>query len=89
MKKYFSLLIFVPFLAFAKAPDLLTLTLELGFLLVLIISLVKFSIPIAQKSLVFAAYIIVGILTKSIIIPIILSVAMLVYFLKKNDSNNK
>ena len=89
MKKKFSLFVLIPTIAVANAPDFITLSLELGFLAVLIVLLIKASFSIEKKALLFALYISLGILTKTIWLPVILTAGLFWYFHKSEHSNNE
>ena len=87
MKRFALLLIAAPTLALANAPGMMTLTFELGFMAVLIIGLVKAEFSLEKKGIVFIAYVALGVLTKTIWIPIIIASALYFYFIKTNTDD--
>lgn len=81
MKNISVLLIFFPLVVFAgDKPSLTTLWLDLGFLLVVMISLKIAHFSMKNKAIIFITYILAGIITKTIWFPVILWIVMYIYF---------
>ena len=67
---------------------MLNLTLELIFLALVLISLYKAHFSNSIKSIIFGAYVVLGILTKTIWFPVLVWIAMWLYFTKEYNQSH-
>lgn len=79
----FTILSMTPLAAFAATPSMTSLWLELIFIIVVIISLKIANFSNKNKLIVFITYILIGILTQTIWLPVLLWIGLYIYF-KKN-----
>ncbi|MBL4660077.1 MAG: hypothetical protein JKY19_06955 [Alcanivoracaceae bacterium] len=79
-------LLSLPFAVFASdKPSMTSMWLELIFLIVMMISLKIADFSVKNKFIIFASYILSGIITKTIWFPVVLWVVMYFIFRSKAD----
>lgn len=87
MVQIFSLLTLFPTLALAQSnPSMTSLWLELTFLIVMLLSLKVASFSAKNKLIIFATYVLSGVVTKTLWLPVILWLLMY-YIFRQQDSN--
>ncbi len=85
MKLVLSFLVLLPMVVFAaNKPSMTAMWLDLIFLIVLLIALKIAHFSNQGKLIIFISYILLGILTKTIWLPVILATALFYYFNKKD-----
>ncbi len=88
MVQIFSLLVLISPLALAQNnPSMTTLWLELIFLVVMLVSLKIASFPVKNKFIIFATYVLSGVLTKTLWLPVVLWLIM--YYIFRQQDNNQ
>ncbi len=86
MKLIFVILAAFPQLVFAAdKPSMTTLWLDLGLLVLMLVSLKIAQFSIKNKAIIFITYILGGIITKTIWLPVLLWIGLYIYFTKNSD----
>lgn len=86
MKFIFVILAVFPQLVIAAdKPSMTTLWLDLGLLVLMLVSLKIAQFSIKNKAIIFITYILGGIITKTIWLPVLLWIGLYIYFTKSSD----